>query len=139
MIASQDLLSRLDIIQNNACRVVLCKNRYTNAQSMLSELKLPHLYARRRFHLACTMYKTINGHIKSVEFGLLFELIDETRDRITRANTSGNLVITRYRTSFGAKCIQVYGPMCWNELPLVLKLAKSLGIFRTTYMNQYPI
>ena len=62
---------------------LLRKNRYTNAQSMLSELKLLHLYARRKFHLSCTMYKTINGQIKSLEFGLMFELVEDTRDRVT--------------------------------------------------------
>ena len=139
MIASQDLLSRLDIIQNNACRVILGKNKYTNAQSMLSELKLLHLYARRNFHLACTMYKTINGHIKSIEFGLMFELVEETRDRVTCANSSGNLSVIKHRTGFGAKCIQVYGPVHWNKLPAFIKLSKSLGIFRSNHQRHYPI
>ena len=106
---------------------------------MLSELKLPHLYARRKFHLVCTMYKTVYGTIKSLEFGLLFELVEDARDRITRANTSGNLVVSKYRTSFGAKSIQVYGPVSWNELPTYITLSKSLGIFRSSYMKHYPL
>ena len=106
---------------------------------MLSELKLPHLYARRSFHLACTMYKTINGDIKSLEFVMMFELVDDTRERVTRSNSSGNLMVNKYRTSFGAKSIKIYGPMCWNDLPRELKLSKSLGIFRSNYMKQHPL
>ena len=89
--------------------------------------------------MACTMYKTINGQIKSLEFGLLFELVEDTRERVTRANSGGNLIVPKYRTSFGAKSIQVYGPVCWNDLPAFIKLSKSLGIFRSNYMKHYPV
>ena len=64
------------------------------------------------FTLLCTMYKTINGQIKSIEFGLMFELIDDIRDRVTRANASGNLVVSKFRTGFGSKCILYVGMNC---------------------------
>ena len=85
--------------------VIFRKNRYTNGQAMLTELSLPHLCAFRKFYLACNLYQTINGQIKSVEFVLMFELIDDIWNRVTCANTSGNLVVPKYRTGFGGRPI----------------------------------
>ena len=87
--------------------------------------------------------------VKSVEFVLMFELVEDIRDRVRHSNTSGNLVVPRvrhsntsgnsvvpkYKTGFGGKAIQVYSPLLWNTLPTDIKLSKALGIFKSSFLK----
>ncbi len=77
MFASQDNLSRLEIIQNNACRIILRRNKYSHVVDMLAELKLTTLFDRRDFHISVFMYKSLSGLIKSTDMCALFEYLEE--------------------------------------------------------------
>ena len=136
--ASQDSLSRLEIVQNNACRIILRRDRLSHVADMLSELGLMSLFARRDFHLNVFIYKIQNDLIKAVELVVLFELLDDSRNRVTRAVTSRDLVVPFTRTIYGRKCIAVSGAISWNQLHAELKQAKSLNIFKNTYWKLYP-
>ena len=139
MHSSQDNLARLDIIQNNACRLILRRGHYSHVHDMLVELKLPSLFGRRDFHLCVFMYKVLHGEIKARYLLDLFEYIEDNRDRVTRALTAGNLVVPNARTNQGRKCIQICGSLKWNSLPVALKDAKSLNIFKNLYLKDHPI
>ena len=115
MYASQDNLSRLEIIQNNACRIILRCNRYTHVSDMLAELKLTTLFYRRDFHISIFMYKILSGLIKSVDICSLFEYLEDQRYRVTRAVSHHELVVPHTRTSFGRKGIQYSGTVVWNN------------------------
>ena len=136
--SSQDSLARLEIVQNNACRIILRKDRLSHVADMLSELGIMSLFARRDFHLNIYMYKIRNDLIKSVELLALFEPLEGSRNRVTRAVTSNDLVVRFTRTAFGRKCISVSGALSWNQLHTDLKKAKSLNIFKNLYWKLYP-
>ncbi len=105
---------------------------------MFVELKLPTLYGRRNFHLCIFMYKILHGEIKAKYLLELFEYIKDNRERVTRALTSGNLIVSKTWTIFGKKCIQVCGSTRWNSLPVEFKDAKSLNIFKSLYLKGHP-
>ncbi len=136
--ASQDSLARLEIVQNNACRIILRRDRLSHVADMLSELNLMSLFARRDFHLNVFMYKIQNDLIKAGELVFLFEFLDNNRDRVTRAVSSRDLVVPFTRTIYGRKCIAVTGALSWNNMHLELKTAKSLNIFKSLYWKLYP-
>ncbi len=136
--SSQDSLSRLEIVQNNACRIILRRDRLSHVAEMLSELNLMSLYARRDFHLNVFMYKIQNELIHAVELVAMFELLDENRERLTHAATNKDLAIPFTRTIFGRKSIRIAGAISWNQLHLDPKQAKSLNIFKSLYWKIYP-
>ena len=76
--------------------------------------------------------------IKSVEVIALFEMLDENRERVTRAAASKDLIVRFTRTSSGRKCISISGALSWNGLHPDLKVAKSLNIFKSLYWKLYP-
>ena len=99
---------------------------------------LMSLCARRDFHFNVFMYKIQNDLIRAVELIAMFELLDENRERLTRAAANRDLVIHFTRTIFGRKAICVAGAVSWNQLHPDLKRAKSLNIFKSLYWRIYP-
>ncbi len=133
--APQDSLARLEVIQNNACRIRLRQNNYAQVAEMLTELGLQSLFARRTFHLSVYMYKILSGVIKCSELTNMFEYLEDHQERVTRAVSNKDLVVVYSRTIFGKRGIQIAGPLEWNALPASLKQAKSVNIFRNTYFQ----
>ncbi len=102
---SQDLLSKLEVLQNNACRLILRCPRLTHVSDMLHNLKLQSLYYRRDIHISVFMYKVLNGYISDEQIIHLFVYLEDTRSQNTRASTRHDLVIAKCKTMFGRKSV----------------------------------
>ncbi len=97
---SQDLLLRLQGIQNNACRMISLAGRYTSVAAMHLELGLNTLLERRVFHISGFMYKIRNGLIQAEKLVILFEEVEGTHNRDTRSSQRGDLVVLHTRTKY---------------------------------------
>ena len=109
--APQDSLARLEVVQNNACRIILRQNKYSHVSDMLNELGLQSLFARRTFHLSVYMYKILSGVIKCSELVNMFEYLEDHQDRVIRAVSNRDLVVVYSRPIFGKRGIQISGPL----------------------------
>ena len=125
--SSQDGLICLEIVQNNACRILLRLDRLFHLADMLSEFNYSSLYARRDFHLNIFMYKIKNGLITSYKLVSMFSCLEENRDRFTRTVTMQGLVHFS-RPIFVRKSVRICGLISWNNWHQDLKDAQSSNI-----------
>ena len=83
---------------------------------------------RRLRFLCIEIYKTVNDLIPSYMKEIL-----EKRDgnRVTRDRYKSNLNIPRRnQVTFGTKSLKFYGPKIWNALPVNIKTAENLNVFK---------
>ncbi len=127
MTASNELLNRLQLIQNSACRTILLAHRETHISEMHVDLGLLHLNERRDLHFSFLLHKNI--YIDH-DTGLSGHLIkcNTVAVRQTRGSTSHNMTVPRMRSGMGQKSFDYRGPAFWNALP---KCLKSINIFRS--------
>ena len=130
---SQDLLMRLQYVQNNACRMILLAGKYANVATMHRDLGLSTLLDRRLFHSCGFMYKIRNGQILAERLVILFEEIEEKHGRDTRSSERGDLVICQTRTNYGERSVKVFGSRIWNLLSLDLRNCKTFETFSRNY------
>ena len=130
---SQDLLLRLQYVQNNACRMILMAGKYTNVAAMHADLGLSTLVERRLFHSCGFMYKVQNDQIKAERLLILFDEIGGAHGRDTRASQRGDLVVLQTRTGYGERAIQVFGSRIWNMVPIELRQCNTFESFCRNY------
>ena len=101
------------------------------------ELGLSPLLERRLFHSCGFMYKIRNGLIKAEKLVILFEEIEITHGRDTRASHRGDLAVTQTRTCYGERAIQIFGCRTWNLLSVDLRSCKTFETFCRNYWKQH--
>ena len=130
---------RLEVMQNNACRLILRCPKLTHVTDMLHTLKLQSLYYRRDLHISLFMYKVLNENILNKQIICLFGYLEDTRPQQTRASTNHDVVVNKYRTLFGRKSIKICGAIKWNALHSSLETLKTFPAFKTLYPRLYPL
>ena len=129
MTASKDVLNKLQLLQNSACRTILLAVRETHISDMHSELGLLYLNERRDLHFCFLLHK--NYYVETPT-GLSEKLIhsDTVVVRSTRARHHNNAVVPRVRTTMGEKSFQYRGPVFWNKLPIDIEGIDVFRIFK---------
>ena len=116
MTATKEQLSRLQVIQNQSCRIILRTHKRTHINDMHTTLKLQTLETRRSNHLSALCHKNIyNADESSMKY--IFNRVAENRARTTRHSSRMNMVIPNMRTTKGRLSIRYRGPKHWNSLP----------------------
>ena len=110
MTASKESLNRLQLLQNSACRTMLCTGRDTHIAHMHKNLGLLTLHERRHLHFAFETFKCINTESNK---GLqkFFVPIVPVNKCTTRSSKGKNMVVPRASTQMGHKAINVRGPI----------------------------
>jgi hypothetical protein len=133
-----DKLHRLQVIQNNAARLILHKSKHDRAKPLLKALHWLPVKARIDFKVACMCFRCLNDEDAP---SYLSELVQPyTPARTLRSGDSLLLVEPRFSLStFGKRSFSVFGPSVWNNLPLSLRKQQSYATFRKhlkTYLFQ---
>ncbi len=132
MCTSLGNLSKLQLLQNQACRTILLAGRYTSVKDMHCSLKLEMLNDRRNVHMALECHKNIyfEGQASLAHFYIpVMEVHGGIR---TRHADSKFMTVPRTRTATGAKAYSVRGPSFWNSLLKDLRIIESYTSFRSS-------
>ena len=111
-------------------------------QDMHLALGLEYLIDRRGAHTSTMVYRGINNMSTPFINQLFQKTIDTNPNgegRITRSQTSKNVVIPRSNKVYGDKRFQVRGGVNWNALSQATKYSPSLQTFKTEIAKQCPI
>ncbi len=129
MTASKEIINKLQLLQNSACRTILLAARETHIYDMHSDLGLLYLNERRDLHFCFLLHK--NYYIEAPT-GLSEHLVrsELVAIRSTRASTQHNVVVPRVRSAMGEKSFQYRGPVSWNRLPVDLKAIDVFRVFK---------
>ena len=131
---SNENLAKLQMIQNNACRLILREGGRTSILAMHLELKLNTLCDRHLFRVSVYMYKCMKGIIL-VDKNLvnMFETLSLQHGVDTRAQRRDDLVVMQTRTLMGDRAFSIFGARIWNSLPENIRTSNSVLIFTNEY------
>ena len=117
---NEEYLDRLQIVMNNAARVVLRRKRCDSATEMLRELHWLPVRARIQYKIAtiCFSYfdDTIPPYLKDC-----LQLYTPTRALRSGSDTRIFVIPKTKLKSFGDRAFQNSGPTTWNSLPFELR------------------
>ena len=121
-------LTRLQLLQNSAAKVIYGRRKRDRVSDILEELHWLRVDARIHFKILCIVYRCINGPSAPP---YLTELI------ILKHPIPKLLAVPRTSTSHGDKAFSVSGPKLWNALPSTIRLCTSLQIFKNSLKTYF--
>ena len=129
MTATKEQLGRLQLIQNQSCRIILRAHKRSHIVDMHSSLQLQTLENRRTNHLSALCHKNIyNTEEASLKY--IFSRVSENQTRVTRHSCNMNMKIPNIRSTKGRLSIRYRGPKHWNSLSNVLKNIENHDTFK---------
>ena len=120
-------LYRLQKIQNTAARILTFSMKSCHITPILKELHWLPINQRIIFKLLLIVYKCTNNVAPSYLTELLSKYLP------TRTLRSGNMQLLKERKSnrtWGDKSFAIAAPHLWNDLPLNIRTAKSIAVFK---------
>ena len=126
----QDLLSRLQRIQNSAARLVLKAPRRDHITPHLRTLHWLPIDARIKYKIACLCFRAINGTGPDY----LAKLVQIYTPPRTLRSSSDTLTLSKPRIStktYGERSFSYSAPVIWNSLPYSIRAAETDTAFRS--------
>ena len=121
-------LSRLQHIQNMACRVVCNLRKYDHVTASMNSLHWLRVREHISYKIACLVHQCKVGTAPQYLIDLLPMA---THNCSLRSPTSGNLQSTRWRTSLAKEgSFTSVGPKIWNSILPDVRAKKSIDSFR---------
>ena len=126
---NKKLITKLQKVQNAAARVIYGCSKTNDSAELLKELHWLPVAKRIVFKMLHFVYIALHG----LGPAYLKELLPDYHHNecySLRSNSNLQLEGTRTSNSFGDRCFQVAGPRLWNLLPLYIRNAQSIGVFK---------
>ncbi len=134
---SLENLARVQMIQNNACRLITRNGKYASVLGMHIELNLRMLVDRRLFQVSMFMYKFVKGDITDRNIQDMFRTLELQHGRNTRAQSRNDFIVPICRTRMGERAFSVYGAKTWNRLLLEIRGSNTTDTFTRRYWLTY--
>ena len=129
MTATKEQLGRLQLIQNQSCRIILKAHKRTHIVDMHTTLKIQMLDTRRTNHLSALCHKNIyNAEDASLNY--IFNRMSDNQARVTRNSNYMNMVVPNIKSTKGRLSIRYRGPKHWNGLPNDTKGIENHNTFK---------
>ena len=121
-------LSRLQLVQNTAARILTNTNRRAHITPVLASLHWLPIKARIDFKILLITYKALHG---LAPLYIVELLPPKPNARSLRSSNKGLLEVpVSYLKTKGDRAFAVVAPTLWNALPLPLKTAVSVDSFK---------
>ena len=123
---TDELLCRLQKVQNNAARVVSGSKKYDHITPVLKDLHWLPIRKRIEFKILLLTFKCMQG---CAPLYLRKLLVKQAKTRTLRSNTKNLLQIPLTNLKrFGDRAFCAYAPRLWNELPDNIKAADTSSV-----------
>ena len=122
------LVSQLQRCQNNAACIVSFQRKYDHITPLLKDLHWPPV--QNKWQDLVVAYKAQHGMVPPY----LSSLLSPYKPGRYQQSEGNHLLTTpRYRLEgFGKHCFAHAAPSLWNTLPIIIKFAQSIDIFKST-------
>ncbi|KAI4904986.1 hypothetical protein NFI96_002411 [Prochilodus magdalenae] len=119
----------LQLVQNAAARLIFNLPKFTHVTPLLRSLHWLPVVARIRFKTLMLAYKAKNGPAPPY---LMAMVKSRAVPRALRASSTAHLEPPSLRTHGrqASRLFSVLAPRWWNELPLGVRTAESLAVFK---------
>ena len=123
-------LNKLQVIQNNAARLVLRKTKKDSASHLLDYLHWLPVQKRIAYKLSTLCHKCLNSNAPSYLEELLTPYVPSRQLR-SSADTTKLKIPNVKSKSFGERSFAFIGPKIWNTLPQKLREIEKIDSFKT--------
>jgi hypothetical protein len=124
---NKSLLKRLEAVSNSALRIVARKRKFDH----LTEARLQHLWlpveSRQIIRILVLVYTSLHSRRPAY----LADILQLQENRHTRSQTQQLLVVPRTAGRMADRSFSVAGPSLWNTIPLSIRQASRVEVFRT--------
>lgn len=124
---SKNLTDKLQLIQNNAARLIARKKKYDSIEPIRKELHWLPIEFRIIFKINLLTFKCVNGLAPQYLCDLVEPFIPARR---LRSADSHLLRERATRTRYGDRSFAAASPFLWNKLPLKLRIVSNLNSFK---------
>lgn len=121
------LLDKLQRVQNASARVIAHSSKREHISPILRKLHWLPVRKRIDFKLLLLTWKALNNAGPEYIGDMLEPYIPS---RTLRSSTNLDLVVPRSRRSQGDRAFSIAAPRLWNTLPLDIRTATSVNIFK---------
>ena len=124
-------MAKLQRVQNCAARIVTRRSRFDHISPVLKDLHWLPVHRRVQFKTLLYTYKAVHKQAP----GYLSDMISVRVP--TRALRSASTIVlavpsrTETKTKFGERHFKYSSSTLWNDLPIEIRNAPSLAIFKT--------
>ena len=119
----------LQLIQNAAARVLTRVRKRDHITPVLAALHWLPIEHRIEFKILLLAYKALNGQAPSYLKELI---IPYCPTRALRSKNAGLLVVPRVsKSTMGARAFSYQAPHLWNQLPVCVRAADTLPVFKS--------
>ena len=132
--ASSSTLRELLLLQKRAIRIVNKSSYLSHTAPIFKELLVLKLPDLNLYNTAQFVYKHRLNILPQVCNHFL-NANNSTANNSYNFRTTNDFTIPFSRTHLRVKCIKVFGPTQWNNLPNEVRNAESLAIFKTSFSN----
>ena len=127
-------LQKIQRLQNNLARIVLCRPRWSNANELLIELHWLPIAYRVQYKTALLTFKALH----TGQPGYLADLLTINQPcRETRSTGQYRLLQPVSNSLTASRGFSFSAPTVWNNLPTELRLQSSLDSFKSKLKTHY--
>ncbi len=131
----QSSLSRLQMVQNAAARLLNSTKKHDHISPVLASLHWLPVFFRIQFKILLIVFKALNGHAPSYISNLIHL---HSTPRSLRSANKALLHVPRSRLKLkGDRAFAVAAPRLWNQLPPDIRSASSLFIFKSRLKTHF--
>ena len=128
---SQDKISRLQVIQNSAAKLVVREKRMSHSLPILYELHWLPVKERIGFKIAMLCFKCLNDEAPMYLKDMLEVYVPS---RALRSASDRTKLVSRNNYNYrfyGGRSFTHIGPLIWNKLPKSIREANSIESFKS--------
>jgi hypothetical protein len=126
---SDTLLKRLENIQRTAARIITKKRKYDSITPELISLHWLPIRERIAFKILVLVFKSLHQQTPKYISAML-QVKPVRRQLRSTSSSSPHFTELRTQTTFGDRAFSCIAPHLWNQLPELIKSAKSVEIFK---------
>ena len=112
---SNQLLQRMQVIQNAAARSITGARRFEHMTPVLRNFHWLPIRHRIKFKTAVLVYKCLYGMAPPYLASYCTPVTSQTGRSILRSATTGQLIVPRTRTAYGSRSFAVHGPVVLEQ------------------------
>ena len=127
------LIRKLQLIQNNAARLVMRLRKGDHITPILINLHWLPVECRINYKILLLVFKCLHGKAPAY----LADIIRPyTPSRTLRSGNQHLLAVPPTKRKYGDRAFAVCGPRLWNDLPLHIRKCQTVASFKTAIKTQ---
>lgn len=130
-------LDKLERLQNFSIRFIFGLRKYDHVSDFRNKLKWLPMRSRRNTHILSLLYTILFNPATPPYLKDRFEYLDLSNSRTLRSSSTLQLKTPPHSSTFYEHSFTVQAVRLWNALPVDIRKAKSLPIFKKLLYSHY--